>query len=62
MDQIKIDGFVLAWTAHGFARYRVVFGLAPAWQSSRLNLNEALKIADAAQRKRRPTTLANPSW
>src|SRR3977135_3442925 len=42
-DQIKIDGFVLAWTALVSLVTGVVFGLAPAWQSSRLNLNEVLK-------------------
>ena len=43
LDQIQIDGFVLGWTALISLVTGVVFGLAPAWQSSRLNLNEALR-------------------
>ena len=43
VDQIKIDGFVLGWTALVSLVTGVAFGLAPAWQSSRLNLNEVLK-------------------
>lgn len=43
MDQIKIDGFVLLWTALVSLLTGIVFGLAPAWQSSRLSLNEVLK-------------------
>jgi putative ABC transport system permease protein len=43
LDQIQIDAFVLGWTALISLVTGVVFGLAPAWQSSRLNLNEALR-------------------
>jgi predicted permease len=43
LDQIGIDGRVLGWTALVSLLTGVVCGLAPAWQSSRLNLNEALK-------------------
>jgi len=43
LEQISIDPRVLAWTAFVSLASGVVFGLAPAWQSSRLNLNEALK-------------------
>ena len=43
MDQIEIDGFVLLWTLLVSLLTGVVFGLAPAWQSSRLNLNEVLR-------------------
>ena len=43
LDQIRIDGFVLGWTALVSLLTGVAFGLAPAWQSSRLNLNEALR-------------------
>jgi len=41
LDQIGIDGRVLGWTALVSLLAGVLFGLAPAWQSSRLNLNEA---------------------
>ncbi|HWS87832.1 MAG TPA: ABC transporter permease [Pyrinomonadaceae bacterium] len=43
LDQIAIDGRVLGWTALVSLATGVLFGLAPAWQSSRLNPNEALK-------------------
>ena len=43
LDQIGIDARVLGWTALVSLVTGVVFGLAPAWQSTRLNLNEALK-------------------
>jgi len=43
LDQIRIDGIVLLWTALVSLLTGLVFGLAPAWQSSRLNLNEALR-------------------
>ena len=43
LEQISIDPRVLAWTALVSLATGLVFGLAPAWQSSRLNLNEALK-------------------
>ena len=43
LEQISIDPRVLAWTALVSLAAGGVFGLAPAWQSSRLNLNEALK-------------------
>lgn len=42
-NQIKIDGIVLLWTALISLLTGVVFGLVPAWQSSRLNLNEVLR-------------------
>jgi putative ABC transport system permease protein len=42
-NQIKIDGIVLLWTALISLLTGVVFGLLPAWQSSRLNLNEVLR-------------------
>jgi len=42
-DQIKVDGFVLLWTALISLVTGVVFGLVPAWQNSRLNLNEVLR-------------------
>jgi len=43
LDQIGIDGRVLGWTALVSLMAGVLFGLAPAWQSSRLSLNETLK-------------------
>src|SRR5581483_9189785 len=43
LDQIRIDVRVLGWTALVSLMTGVIFGLVPAWQSSRLNLNEALK-------------------
>jgi putative ABC transport system permease protein len=43
LEQIGIDGRVLGWTALVSLLTGVLFGLAPAWQSSRLSLSEALK-------------------
>lgn len=43
LEQIRIDGRALGWTALVSLLTGLVFGLAPALQSSRLNLNEALK-------------------
>jgi len=43
LDDIRIDGWVLGWTALVTVLTAVVFGLAPALQSSRLNLNETLR-------------------
>ncbi|MBO0721539.1 MAG: ABC transporter permease [Blastocatellia bacterium] len=43
LDQVGLDGRVLGWTALVSLVTGLLFGLAPAWQSSRLNLNEALK-------------------
>ena len=43
MDQVSLDGRVLAWTALVTLVACLVFGLAPAWQSTRLDLNESLK-------------------
>ena len=45
VDQIKIDGSVLAWTTLVSLLSAIVFGLLPAWQSSRLNLNDMLRDA-----------------
>jgi putative ABC transport system permease protein len=43
VSQIGIDGRVLAWTALVSLLTGVFFGLAPAWHSARLSLDEALK-------------------
>jgi putative ABC transport system permease protein len=57
LEQISLDGLVLGWTALVTLLTGVIFGLAPVWQSSRLNLNEALKeggrsATEGAGRKR----------
>ncbi len=43
LEEIRIDGWVLGWTAFITILTGIVFGLAPALQGSRLNLNEALR-------------------
>src|SRR6185295_12405250 len=43
VNQIKIDGVVLLWTAAVSLLTGLAFGLVPAWQGSRLNLNEVLR-------------------
>jgi putative ABC transport system permease protein len=43
MEQIAIDARVLGWTALVSLLTGVICGLAPAWQSARLNLSEMLK-------------------
>jgi putative ABC transport system permease protein len=43
LEQIGIDGRALGWTALVSLLTGAVCGLRPAWQSSRLNLNESLK-------------------
>jgi putative ABC transport system permease protein len=43
LSQIGIDGRALGWTALVSLLTGVLFGLAPAWQSSRLGINETLK-------------------
>jgi putative ABC transport system permease protein len=43
LEQIGIDGRALGWTALVSLLTGVVCGLRPAWQCSRLNLNETLK-------------------
>ena len=43
LSQVGIDARVLAWTALVSVLTGLVFGLAPAWQSARLSLDEALK-------------------
>ncbi len=43
LEHTGIDVRVLGWTALVSLLTGVLFGLAPAWQSSRISLNEALK-------------------
>jgi putative ABC transport system permease protein len=43
LSEIRVDGRALGWTALVSLLTGVTFGFAPAWQSSRLNLNETLK-------------------
>ncbi len=43
LEQIGIDARALGWTALVSLLTGVACGLAPAWQSARLNLNDALK-------------------
>jgi putative ABC transport system permease protein len=43
LSEIRIDARVLGWTALVSLLTGVIFGFAPAWQSSRLDLNETLK-------------------
>ena len=43
VDQISVDRFVLLWTAAVSILTGIVFGLVPAWQNSRSNLNEVLR-------------------
>ena len=48
LDEIRVDGWVLGWTALITILTAFVFGLAPALQSSRLNLNETLRDGSRA--------------
>ncbi|MGH9752494.1 MAG: ADOP family duplicated permease [Blastocatellia bacterium] len=43
LDHVRIDGYMLGWTALVSLLASAIFGLAPAWQSSRLNPNQTLK-------------------
>jgi putative ABC transport system permease protein len=43
LHEVKIDAQVLGWTMLISLVCGIIFGLAPAWQGSRSNLNEALK-------------------
>lgn len=43
MNTISVDGWVLAFTFGLSVLAGVIFGLAPAWQSSEVDVNEALK-------------------
>ena len=57
LQEINIDGWVLGFTLLIAAACGLIFGLAPALQSSRLNLNESLKEggrggADSSGRRR----------
>jgi putative ABC transport system permease protein len=43
VDAITIDGTVLAYTALLCGLVGILFGIAPAWEGSRVNVSEALK-------------------
>jgi len=43
LDQVRIDGFVLFWSALVSILTGITVGLVPAWQGSRVNLNETLR-------------------
>jgi putative ABC transport system permease protein len=43
LDQVGVDMRTLGWTALISLLTSLIFGLAPAWQNSRLNLNDTLK-------------------
>lgn len=47
LGNVAVDGTALAFTAGAALLTGMVFGLAPAWQGSRPNLNETLKAAGA---------------
>jgi putative ABC transport system permease protein len=62
LQEINIDGWVLGFTLLVAAVCGLIFGLAPALQSSRLNLNESLKEGgrggtDASGRRRMQSAL-----
>ncbi len=42
VDQIEVNGFVFLWTLAVSVLTGLICGLVPAWQSSRLSLNEVL--------------------
>ena len=43
LQEVRLDGWVFAWTLLIALASGIIFGLAPALQSSRANLNESLK-------------------
>src|SRR5262245_58864670 len=55
-DEIRLDGYVLAFALGASTLTGLLFGLAPAWQAARTNLNETLKLgapgAGGASRQR----------
>ena len=51
LDEIGINGTVLAFTFGLALATGVLFGLAPAWRAIKLDPNSSLKAADAAARR-----------
>ena len=49
LDEISIDGHVLAFTAGISLLSGLVFGMIPAWQASKPNLQQALKESERGQ-------------
>jgi putative ABC transport system permease protein len=48
LSEVSVDGVALCFTLCAAVLTGVAFGLAPAWQASRPNLNQALKDGSAA--------------
>jgi putative ABC transport system permease protein len=48
LTEVSVDGMALCFTLCAAVLTGVAFGLAPAWQTSRPNLNQALKDGSAA--------------
>ena len=66
LDQVKIDTTVLAFTIGVSMLTGILFGMVPALQASKPDLNESLKEGGAAPRLRAATacaaSLSSPKW